>query len=379
MVEDGSLGRGPKHALHAAEVAKIATATGAKSATAQGRRHIRSPDKRPAHSRSVSIRYGRLFFCSRILTMDFWSKLPKPFIALAPMEGVTDVVFRHVVAKAARPDVFFTEFTNAASFASEKGNMNARMRLEFTPDEQPIVAQIWGRNPTDFETTAQGLVGMGYGAIDINMGCPDKNVVRTGGGSDLIRHPRLAADIIAVTKRAGLPVSVKTRLGYSELEEWQDWITFLLRQGISCLTVHLRTKKEMSKVEAHYELIPELMRIRDEAAPNTLLMINGDVKDALDATKMVEQFDVDGVMIGRGIFQNPYCFERKPRAHGKDDLIRLLLFHLDEHDRYPDRKFDPLKRFFKVYVRDFSGASEIREKLMHTESSEEVRAILNKV
>lgn len=308
---------------------------------------------------------------------DFWSKLPRPFFALAPMEAVTDIVFRQVVSKAVRPDVYFTEFTNVSSFASPMGQHSTRGRLEFLESEQPIVAQIWGSKPENFAITAEGLKEMGYQAIDINMGCPDKAVVKSGGGSALIRTPELAKEVIEATKKAGLPVSVKTRLGYSDVVEWGDWLGFLLQQDIAMLTVHLRTKKEMSKVEAHYELIPEIIELRNKVAKGTLLCINGDIKNREEGLALCEKYKgVDGIMIGRGVFSDPYCFEAEQREHSKSELLDLLRYHLDIFDQHPGRKFDPLKRFFKIYVRDFAGASELRERLMNCKSTMEVREVL---
>jgi tRNA-dihydrouridine synthase len=311
---------------------------------------------------------------------NFWNDLPKPFFILAPMEAVTDVVFRHVVAKAGRPDIFFTEFTNTASFCSPKGLHSTRGRLAFTEDEHPMVAQIWGRNPDHFRQMAHGLKELGFMGIDINMGCPDKSVVHGGAGSGLIRTPELAAEIIAATKEAGLPVSVKTRLGDYKVEEWKEWLTFILKQDVVNLTIHLRTRKEMSKVEAHFELIPEIKALRDEIAPNTLLTINGDIRDRAHGLELVEEYGVDGVMIGRGIFQNPFAFAEVQPEKTSTQLLELLNYQLDLFDKYNQelepRKFDPLKRYFKIYVRDFAGASELREKLMHTKTTTEVRDLI---
>lgn len=313
--------------------------------------------------------------------MNFWQDLPHPFFILAPMEAVTDVVFRHVVARAARPDVFFTEFTNASSYANPKGNHSTRGRLAFTPDEHPMVAQIWGTKPDEFAFIARGLAEKGYQGIDINMGCPDKNVVKGGGGSGLIKTPELAADLIAATKSAGLPVSVKTRLGYSSVDEWKGWLGHILQQNIVTLTVHLRTRKEMSKVPAHYELIPKIKQLRDDIAPQTLLTINGDITDRQHGEALVKQYGIDGVMIGRGIFTNPFAFEKSPRERTKEELLGLLKLHLDLFDTYSrelePRRFEPLKRFFKIYIRDFPGASELREKMMHAKTTDEVRAVLD--
>jgi tRNA-dihydrouridine synthase len=310
----------------------------------------------------------------------FWNELPRPFFILAPMEAVTDVVFRHVVASAARPDIFFTEFVNASSYCSEKGEHSTRGRLAFTDDEHPMVAQIWGNKPEEFAHMAKGLAAKGYKGIDINMGCPVTNVASKGSGSGLIREPELAAQLIAAAKEGGLPVSVKTRLGYTRTDEYVEWLTHILKQDVVNLTIHLRTRKEMSKVPAHFELIGEIKKLRDEIAPHTLLTINGDIRDRQHGLELVEQYGVDGVMIGRGIFHNPFAFETEKRDHSREELLGLLKLQLDLHDKYTEelgpRKFDPLKRFFKIYVREFEGASELRDKLMHTKSTDEVRALI---
>ena len=313
---------------------------------------------------------------------NFWQDLPKPFFVLAPMEAVTDVVFRHVVKAAGGPDVYFSEFTNAASYFSEKGRASTRGRLAFTDDEQPMVAQIWGTNPEYFEFMAKGLAEQGFAGIDINMGCPAKDVVKTGAGSGLIRDPERAAELIAAAKKSGLPISVKTRLGDLRTEEWAAWLTHILKQDVVNLTIHLRTRKEMSKVDAHYELIPEIKKLRDEIAPQTMLTINGDIRDREHGLELVEKYGVDGIMIGRGVFSDPFAFAKEKKERTREELIELLNMQLDLFDKYSaelePRKFDPLKRFFKIYVRNFEGASELREKMMHTKSTDEVRELLNK-
>jgi len=311
----------------------------------------------------------------------FWNDLPKPFFILAPMEAVTDIVFRHAVAKAGRPDSFFTEFVSTDGFCSPAGKHSTRGRLAFTDDEHPMVAQIWGDKPEHFREMAQGLKELGFKGIDINMGCPAKDVVKKGAGSGLIRTPQLAAEIIAATKEAGLPVSVKTRLGDIRIDEWRDWLTHILRQDVVNLTIHLRARKEMSKVDAHYELIPEIKKLRDEIAPQTLLTINGDIRDRAHGLELAQTYGVDGIMIGRGIFKDPYAFVERDSLPTREELLGLLNYHLDLFDTYNQelepRPFDPLKRFFKVYLHSFPGASELREKLMHTKSTDEVRAILS--
>ncbi len=310
---------------------------------------------------------------------SFWHELPKPFFILAPMEAVTDVVFRHVVAKAGRPDVFFTEFVSTDGYCSPKGKHSTAGRLAFTDDEHPMVAQIWGDKPEHFREMAHGLKELGFKGIDLNMGCPAKDVVKKGAGSGLIRTPQLAAEIIAATKEAGLPVSVKTRLGDVKIDEWRDWLTHILKQNVENLTIHLRTRKEMSKVDAHYELISEIKKLRDEIAPQTLLTINGDIRNRQHGLELVEKYGVDGVMIGRGIFHDPYAFT-DGFVPSREQIFELFNYHLDQFDKYNEelepRKFDPLKRFFKIYVRDIPGAAELRDKLMHTKTTNEVRELL---
>lgn len=312
---------------------------------------------------------------------SFWDALPRPFLALAPMEAVTDVVFRHVVAKAGAPDIFFTEFANATGWV-HAGNKAIRGRLVKTDDERPIVAQIWGGEPGDMESFARHCAELGYDGIDINMGCPAKSAVRSGG-SALIRKPNVAIAAIAAAKTAGLPVSVKTRLGYTSTDEWRDWLTTLLQQDIANLTIHLRTKKEMSKAPAHHELIPDIVRLRDELAPGTLLTINGDIANRAHGLQLVYQFPgIDGIMIGRGVFANPFCFLDTVTEHSTRKRVELLNHHLDLFDNWQEtlnRPYETLKRFYKIYIRDFDGASEVRDRLMHTTSTDEVREIIRDV
>lgn len=332
---------------------------------------------------------------------NIWDKLPHGFTILAPMEGVTDVVFRQVIAAAGRPDLFFTEFTNVSSFASEKGRENALERLTVAASDRPIIAQIWGKNPQHFAELAGALEGLGFDGLDINMGCPDRHVNSAGGGAAMIRTPELAVGCIRQAKQATwLPVSVKTRLGYTFVEEWREWLALLLGEKLAALTVHLRTRKEMSKVPAHFELIPEICALRDQIAPAAKIVINGDIKDVQQVKELAAKYPgVDGFMIGRGVFENPYCFtDKKP---SKAELMQLLKLHLDLFDREDQRlkdqraakadfswqdldkagnikglPYEPLKHYFKIYVNGFAGASELRAKMMEAKNTAEVRRIL---
>lgn len=329
--------------------------------------------------------------------MNIWQELEKPILCLAPMEGVTDMAFRQVIAHAGRPDLFFTEFTNVSSYASEKGRTNALERLQIAVTDHPIIAQIWGKNPAHFAKTCGALQSLGFSGIDLNFGCPDKHVNKAGGGAQMIRTPDLAVACFrnAVAHSNGLPVSVKTRLGFSFVDEYQAWLSTLLREHPAALTVHLRTRKEMSKVSAHYDLIPKIIELRDTLSPETKLLINGDIKDKTHGLALCQKHaGLDGFMIGRGVFENPYCFtEYKP---SKEDLLGLLRLHLDLWDNiygFSDcrenlasrarsgsngktRSFEPLKHYFKIYIRDFPGASDLRARLMDCHSTEEARSIL---
>lgn len=311
--------------------------------------------------------------------MDIWHSLPKPFLILAPMEGVTDLLFRQIISHAGRPDLFFTEFTNVSSYASEKGRANALERLQIAPTDPPIIAQIWGKTPEHFAEISNALASLGFSGIDLNFGCPDKHVNKAGGGAAMIKTPDLAIKCYQDTvKSTTLPVSIKTRLGWSDPEEYQTWLPLLLNQHPAALTVHLRTKKEMSKVPAHHELIPKIVELRTKFSPQTKLIINGDILDQKQAFRLHEQFPaVDGFMIGRGVFQNPYCFT--DHLPSREELITLLKLHLDLYEKYSRKhplSYEPLKHFFKIYINNFPGAKELRAQLMETHSVPEARKTL---
>lgn len=296
------------------------------------------------------------------------------------MEDVTDIVFRKVVAKAAKPDVFFTEFTNTDGYVHAKGYEALRGRLMKDEDEKPIVAHIWGDKPENFEKMSIDLANMGFDGIDINMGCPAPGVINNGCGSGLILNPNLAGKIIEAAKLGGLPVSVKTRLGFNEVEEWKIWLSFLLKQDLVNLSIHLRTTKELSNYPAHWELIPDILKLRDEIAPNTLITINGDIKDYQMGMEFYDQYKVDGIMIGRGIFHNPFAFDKHVIPRTSEDYLDLFKYHLDTYDKYI--AIEPtlqkkLQRFFKIYIRDIKGAAKLRLKLMDAENTIEIRNLIH--
>ncbi len=302
-------------------------------------------------------------------------------LILAPMDDVTDVAFRQVIDDCASPDVFFTEFVNVDGLCSA-GRSKIEHKLRLRPGEDNLVAQIWGKTPANYFTIASELSMGPYVGIDINMGCPENTVVKNGCCSALINNRELAVEIIqAVKKGAGnMPVSVKTRLGFNEVD--YTWHKLLLEQGIDMLTVHCRTRKEMSKVPANWAAILPIKKLRDEISPKTKLIINGDITDSQHAQQIIKEFAVDGAMIGRGVFHNPYAFAKDPsiwQATSQEDKISLYKKHiLLFSDAYPERQKSPqtLKRFAKVYINGFEGASELRERLMLANSVDELLAVL---
>ncbi len=311
------------------------------------------------------------------MRQTFWQKLNKPFVALAPMEDVTDFAFREIVTKKlGKPDVLYTEFTNADGLVSEEGHAKVIRRLKFNEKQRPIVAQLWGIHPANMEKSAKMVAEMGFDGIDLNMGCPDRAVVKIGAGSALIKNPQLAQELIdAVRKGApNLGLSVKTRLGFSRIQT-EEWIPFLLKQNLDALAVHARTRKEMSKVPAHWDEIGKIAQMRNEIAPQTLIIGNGDVKSLDEAYYLANKYKIDGIMIGRGIFENPWIFNKEQREYSVREKLKLLLEHtkLFVETNSQGRNFALMKKFFKIYIRDFDGASEVRQKLMACNTYDEVQ------
>ncbi len=311
-----------------------------------------------------------------------WKNLKKPFFTLAPMEGATDTVFRQIIASCSPPDVYFTEFTNVQGLLS-KGNRQVSQRLKYSKKEKPIIAQIWGNNPEFFSKAAEEIVKMGFDGIDINMGCPERNIVKKGSCAGLIRTPELAKKIIEATRKSSgkLPISVKTRIGSSVIEP--EWIEFLLKQKLDALTLHLRTVREMSKVPAHWERGKEFVELKNKISPNTILIGNGDVENVAEGEEKVKETGFDGIMIGRGVLHDPYAFSKKKSLHNLSvkEKVALLNKHLDLFEKTwkNEKTFPPLKRYFKIYISGFDGASDIREKLMETNNIDEARIVLDRL
>lgn len=314
--------------------------------------------------------------------MSFLNELPRPFFVLAPMDDVTDTVFRRIVADCAAPDLFFTEFVNVDGLQSP-GRPNLMKKIQFTEGERPLIAQIWGKNPENFYKTAHELVEMGFDGIDLNMGCPAKPVVKDGCGSALINNRELAMQILQATREGAagnVPVSIKTRLGYNTVD--LTWHELLLKQNLDMLTIHGRTKKEMSEVPAHWDIIGEIRAMRDALAPNTLLVGNGDVQSRQQGLELVQQYGLDGIMVGRGIFHDPFLFaEQTPWPDfSREQRIALYRKHVTLFaGTWPNakRRIPVLNKFCKVYINGFDGAKELRERLMNAKEAEELIALLD--
>jgi tRNA-dihydrouridine synthase len=300
------------------------------------------------------------------------------------MDDVTDTVFRRIAADCARPDLFFTEFVNVDGLQSV-GRPRLVKRIQFTPEEQPLIAQIWGKEPENFRKTAAELVEMGFAGIDLNMGCPQKAVVNNGACSALINNRELALEIIKATQEGAagrVPVSVKTRLGFNEVD--LSWHEFLLQQNLSMLTIHGRTKKQMSDVPADWDMIGKVRELRDRIAPDTLIVGNGDVESRAQAEELAEKYKLDGVMIGRGIFHDPFAFTKESPwpAYTKQQKIELYKKHVELFAATwssEDRRIATLNKFCKVYINGFDGAKELREQLMDAQSGDELLHMLASV
>ena len=313
--------------------------------------------------------------------LGFWKKLKRPIFCLAPMADVTDCVFRQIIAKYGKPDVFWTEFVSADGLAHPVAREKLLIDLKFTEKEHPIVAQIFGGKPENIKSASALCKKLGFDGIDINMGCPDKSIERQCAGASMIKDVQLAKEVIRAAKEGGggLPISVKTRIGYNK-NEIDTWIRALLEEDLAVLTVHLRTRKEMSNVPAHWELMKDIVKIRDEMKKETLIFGNGDAVDIQDAKQKILETGCDGVMLGRAIFGNPWLFSG---PLGKIPTLKEKLQVMIEHTKLFEEKlgkyknFAIMKKHYKAYVNGFDGAKELRVKLMEAKNATEVENITN--
>lgn len=312
---------------------------------------------------------------------NFWRKLPRPFFALAPMADVTDAAFRGIVAKYGKPHVLFTEFVSCDGLCSE-GRKNLLLNLKFSKKEKPIVAQVFGATPAHFTECAKFIRKLGFDGVDINMGCPQRNIEKQGAGAALIKNPKLARAIIRATKAGAgrMPVSIKTRIGY-DTNMLKTWLPELLAEKPAAITIHARTRKEMSKVAAHWEAVAEAVKIARALKSKTLIIGNGDVVDLEDARHKAKQTGASGIMIGRAALGTPWVFSGVSK---ESLLITKRLKVMVEHTKLFERLFKRHKNFYlmrkhyQAYINGFHGARELRRQLMETSNAAEVENIVKK-
>ena len=319
------------------------------------------------------------------MSKNFWQKLKKPIFVLAPMSNVTDSAFRYLIAKYGKPDVTWTEFVSCDGLVS-RGREHLLIDLKYDKSERPIVAQIFGGKPENFYKVAQLLKELKFDGIDINMGCPDRNVQKQGAGASLMKNPALAQEIILATKEGAgdLPVSVKTRIGYSK-NNLSEWLPVLLQTNPAAITVHARTRNEMSLVPARWEHVKEAVQIRDAfqtSKEKTLILGNGDVVDLEDGYQKVKETGCDGVMIGRGVFGNPWVFNKKIKREdiSISDRLKVMVEHTYLFDKFlhGHKDFNVMKKHYKAYVNGFDGAKELRIALMEgSDTPQAVERIVN--
>jgi nifR3 family TIM-barrel protein len=314
------------------------------------------------------------------MNFGFWEKLKKPFFSLAPMANVTDASFRRVIAKYGKPDVIWTEFVSADGLimAKEEGKKKLLRDLLYTEAERPIVAQLFGSNIENMKKAAALVQELGFDGLDINMGCPDRSVEKQKAGAAMIKDPKRAREIIRAAKEGApkLPVSVKTRIGYNK-NELETWLPELLAEEPALITIHARTRKEMSKVPARWEHVKRAVQIRNEKGSKTLIAGNGDVVDMADARNKIKETGADGVMFGRAIFGNPWLFSTvQPTL---EDKLKALLEHatLFQELLGDIKSFAIMKKHFKSYIAGFDGAHDLRLALMEAEDITKVQQIIN--
>lgn len=315
--------------------------------------------------------------------MGFWANLPKPFFVSAPMADVTDAAFRQMIAKYSRhgekgggPDVFWTEFVSADGLCSA-GRDVLKRDLAFSDREHPIVAQIFSSNVENMKKTAELIKELGFDGIDINMGCPDKSIEKQGAGAAHMKDIKHAQDVIRATMAGagGLPVSVKTRIGYNK-ENLEEWIGAVLETKPAAITVHARTRKDLSLVPARWEEVARAVKLAE--GTGTLIIGNGDVIDLKDAEQKAKETGADGIMLGRAMFGTPWLFDRDRKSPPTiQEKFEILIEHTHLYEKLLGdiKNFAIMKKHYKAYVNGFDGAKELRVHMMEAKNAEEVERI----
>ena len=315
--------------------------------------------------------------------INFWETLEGPILALAPMEDVTDAAFRSLIATYGKPSVMFTEFTSADGLvlAPEKAQPLLRKKLMFSEKERPIVAQLFSASPERMEKAAVLVESLGFDGIDINMGCPVQEVVNTGCGAALIKNPARARELMRAAKSGApsLALSVKTRIGYDK-DDLDQWLPELLAENPAAITIHARTRKEMSAVPAHWDVMHRAVSMRDSAHVKTLILGNGDVTDVPDALKKIADTGIDGAMLGRAIYGNPWLFSGRTDMPSQQEKIAGLIEHLRLFESLMSEttNYAVMKKHFKAYISGWDNAKDLRVRLMETTTVAEAVAVLQR-
>ncbi len=308
----------------------------------------------------------------------FWNDLKKPFFVLAPMHEVTDFAFRENISRYKKPDVIFTEFVSVDGLCHiQSQEKMAKYYLQYSEIQRPIVAQIWGSNPENFYKASKFIASLGFDGIDINTGCPDKSVVKQGGGAALMKNPKLTAEIILAAKEGSkLPVSVKTRIGFDKVET-ESWIKELIKANPVAITIHGRTKKELSKSPVHWDQI----RLAALFAKNTGIKIigNGDVLSVDDGKKISEKYDLDGIMIGRATMGNPWLFDESVQYDdiSPEQKVKAMILHAEifENSFLGIKRFNHFRKHIKAYISGFKNAAWVRNKFMSANNVSEMKSV----
>ena len=275
----------------------------------------------------------------------------------------------------------FTEFINVQSIFSHD-QISYYQYLNYQAKEKPLIAQLWGLIPELFELSATLIANLGFDGVDLNFGCPIKNVIKKGACSALINNKKLAGKIIKATQVGAakkIPVSIKTRIGFKDIQT-KDWISFLLKFKPAAITIHARTTKELSNVPNHWNEIGDAVKLRDKINPNTLIIGNGDIISQKDALEKVKKYKLDGIMIGRGVFKDPLIFnqDKSIKDLSPQEKINLLTHHLKIFNKVwgNTKPIHFIKRFIKIYINDFDNALKIRNEMMTANTYSELKQII---
>ena len=324
------------------------------------------------------------------LLNNFWNQLPEGAFALAPMEDVTDTVFRELILSVSHPgrlNLLFTEFTSTDGLCHPDGYKAVVHRLKVNQSERDLiraqnvklVVQIWGNDPEKFFHASKTISeDYQFDGIDINMGCPVNKVIRQNSCSALIGQPSLALEIIQATiEGSGMPVSVKTRTGIKE-HQTQKWIETLVGSGLSAITLHARTQVMMSLFPADWEQVSIAASTIRRLNPDVKLIGNGDIISYKQGLDLQAKTGADAIMIGRGIFSNPWFFAEPDGERGVAEKLGMLTRHITLfHNTWGNtRNFSILKRFFKIYIHGFQGAVALRAALMETRHAFEAISVI---